>query len=88
MIVLSATALANNEERAYRHREMMQAVEPYNKMLTHIYTIMPVTGFIVKDGAFERLPPLPEWQKEIDKVIEMRDEFVKSNFPEFYTEKQ
>lgn len=85
--MISTAALMNKEDKAYRHREMMQAIEPYNKMLTNIYSIMPC-GFIVKDGAFDPLPPLPEWQKQIDKVLEMRDEVMKSNFPEFYTEKQ
>lgn len=83
----SAAALMSKEEMTHRHREMMQSIEPYNQMLTHIYSIMPCTGFMVKDGAFERLPPLPEWQKQIDKVVEMRDEFIKSNFPEFYSKK-
>jgi hypothetical protein len=84
---MTATAHMTPEEKSIRRRQLMQAIEPYNKMLTHIYSIMPSTGFIVNDGAFERLPPLPEWQKQIDKVLEMRDEFIKSNFPEFYTEK-
>lgn len=75
------------EEISIRRRQLMQALEPYNKMLTRTYSIMPSTGFIVKDGAFERLPPLPEWQKRIDDIIKMRDELIKSNFPEFYTKK-
>lgn len=90
MTALSATALANNEEKAYRHREMIKSLEPFNKMLSHIYAIMPWQGLIVDSvtGAFESMPPLPEWQKQIDKVLEMRNEYIKSNFPEFYTEKQ
>lgn len=86
--MITATALMDKKERAYRYRQMRQSIEPFGKMLCHIYSIMPMQGFIVDlaTGAFESLPPLPEWQKQIDKVIEMRNEYIKSNFPEFYEE--
>jgi hypothetical protein len=84
----TATALMDKEEKHYRYRQMRQALEPFGKMLYHIYSIMPCQGYILdlKAGTFEPQPPLPEWQERIDKVIEMRDEYIKLNFPEFYEE--
>lgn len=90
MITLSATSAAafmTNEEKADRHRQLKLSVEPFAHMLAHIYTIMPHPGYIIQDGTFELLPPLPQWQERIDKIIEMRNEYIKDNFPEFYTEK-
>lgn len=80
----TATAIMSDQEKAYRRREMMQCLEPFGKMLFHIYSIMPHPGYIMQDGMLEPLPPLPEWQQKIDKVIEMKNEYIKSNFPEFY----
>lgn len=82
----TATALMDEREKYYRHREMVACLEPFTQMLAHIYTIMPHTGYIMdlKARTFEPLPPLPEWQERINKVIEIRNEYIKSNFPEFY----
>jgi hypothetical protein len=86
---MKAIALANMtpEERHARIREFKQSLEPFAHMLTHIYTIMPHPGYLIKDdGQFEPLPPQPEWQKKIDEISRERDRYVKENFPEFYTE--
>lgn len=84
--MITATALMDERERYYRHREMMACLEPFTQMLAHIYTIMPNPGYVIDltNNTFEPLPPLPEWQEIIDKVIEMRNEYIKNNFPEFY----
>lgn len=76
------------KERAYRHCQLVQALEPFGQMLFHIHSIMPHPGYIVdiSMSSFEPLPPLPEWQKRIDRVIKMRQEYIKDNFPEFYEE--
>ena len=86
--MITATTLMDERERYYRHREMMASLEPFTQMLAHIYTIMPHQGYVVDltNNTFEPLPPLPEWQERIDKVIEMRNEYIKSNFPEFYVD--
>jgi hypothetical protein len=78
----------DKEERYYRYRQMRQSLETFAQMLCHIYSIMPQQGYVVDSttGAFESLPPLPEWQERIDKVIEMRNDYIKINFPEFYEE--
>lgn len=75
------------EEKSIRHQELIKSLEPFAQMLTHIYTIMPHPGFKMTETTFEPLPPQPEWQNKIDKILEMRDEYIKTNFPEFYTEK-
>lgn len=75
------------EETSIRRRELLQSLEPFAQMLTHIYKFMPHPGFKITDAGFEPLPPKPEWQDQIDKVINMRNEHIKVNFPEFYTEK-
>lgn len=82
----TVTALMSDEEKSFRYREMRKSLEPYNQILAHIYTIMPHPGYVIDlfSGAIEPLPPLPEWQKRIDKVTEIRNEYIKSNFPEFY----
>lgn len=74
------------EEKAMRRRELYLCTEPFRQILTHIYSIMPCPGFVVdlETGSFTPNPILPEWQKQIDRVIEMRNEYVKTNFPEFY----
>lgn len=86
MKAIRATALMNEQEKDYIYREMRAALEPFDRILSDIYAVMPHSGYIVDlaNGTFEPLPPLPEWQKRIDKVIEMRNEYIKSTFPEFY----
>ncbi len=65
-----------------------RAAEPYidefAKRLAYIYTIMPHPGYVINNGVLEPLPPLPEWQELIDKVVKTRDDTLKSNFPELY----
>lgn len=82
----TATELMSDEEKSFRYREMRRSLEPFNQILYRIYTIMPHSGYVIDlaSGAIEPLPPPPEWQKQIDKITEIRNEYIKSNFPEFY----
>jgi hypothetical protein len=84
----TATALMSKEEIAYNRKALIQSLEPFRQMRYHVNSIMPMRGFIVdrNAGTFEYLPPLPEWQKQLDRIDEMEREYIKSNFPEFYTE--
>lgn len=86
--MITATALMDEHERYYRHREMIACLEPFTQMLAHIYSIMPHPGYIMdfKNNTLEPLPPSPEWQERIDYVMKIRNEYIKSNFPEFYVD--
>lgn len=74
--------------RAERWQTLMIYLEPFAKELTRIYTLMP-TKFIVDCSTGEISQYIePEWQKAIDKVMEARDDMIKTNFPEFYPKEE
>lgn len=73
-----------NEELSRKRREAQPYIDYFSQHLYRIYSIMPHQGYIINNGVLETLPPLPEWQMLIDRVIEMRDETLKSKFPELY----
>lgn len=52
------------EEKSIRRKELLQSLEPFAQMLTHIYTIMPHPGFKITEAGFEPLPPSHEWQEQ------------------------
>lgn len=83
-----AIQILNAVEKVRRLSDFKLAMESFTHMLYRIYTIMPHPGYIMNfnTGELEPPPPLPEWQCLIDKINEMRDEYIKTNFPEFYKE--
>lgn len=83
---MKAIAVMDEHELRQRREEFYYSIQPFTKWLTHIYTIMPSPGYVLRDGVWEPLQPLPEWQELIDKIIKMQKEYIKNNFPEFYKE--
>lgn len=89
---MTATEIQNDspEYRSRRRREYYQAANVYNLELSRLYSLAPMPGFKQwKEGNithWESLPLEPKWQEAIDRVTKLRDEYLKSNFPEFYVD--
>jgi len=84
-----ASAIKPTVDEIMRRREEFQrAVQPFNDILKKVIERIPVSGMAINMETGEmRMLPLPdEWQKKIDFILEERNRFIKSNFPEIITE--
>lgn len=73
------------EQEIYERRmQFKRDMEPFAWQLGQIIAVMPMPGFKIDmlDGSFEQLPPAKEWQDQIDRILEMRNEFIKRHYPE------
>ncbi len=69
-----------------RHRAYNLDMEYFACYLKKIIDVMPTQDIIVnlRTGEFEKSEIKPEWQEKIDKILEIKNEFVKQRYPEFY----
>lgn len=82
----AASQIPPTERELYeRHQQYKRDTQPFIAQLNQIYAYMPHPGFKIDvAGRFEPMPIDKKWQELIDKVIEMRDAFIKHNYPEYY----
>lgn len=83
---MSAVQSALMQEPRYLERRRMEYLSDmkyFSDTLFKIHSIMPCHKRFFFNGTFEQHIP-EEWQKLIDKVMEQKNEFVKSHYPEFY----
>ena len=87
---MTATELIRQdpEYMRMRRKELQSCLDYFAKELNRIYSLMPMQGFKIdlKTGEMEQLPIPMQWQLLIDRVLKMKDEYIKTHFPEFYVD--
>lgn len=67
-----------------RMEQVKRDLQPFTDALTKIIEKMPVSGFSinVKTGEMKSLPPPHEWQKRIQDILDARNEYIRTRYPE------
>lgn len=76
------------EYLAIRRKEFQNAIKPYMDRLTNIHNLATFPRYMAENGSLELMPLNTDWQARIDAEKKIIRDFIKSNFPEFYTEDQ
>lgn len=69
-----------------RRKELRLYLDCFAKQLYRIYSIMPSQGYVIIEDKLEPMAPPREWRERIDTILKMKDEFVRTKFPEFYVD--
>lgn len=65
-----------------RHRQFMNDMKPFAAMLEKIYSAMPPIRVVISKDEVKQIIE-PEWQQKIDQVLIIKNEFIRSNYPEY-----
>ena len=69
-----------------RRRELSRIVTAFSKQLAHVLQYMPAPTRILdlKTGEWTIVND-EKWQQLIDKIVSQQQDYLKKEFPEFYT---
>lgn len=81
---MSAISIQDPRYLEKRNMAYQYDMKMFSEMLLNVYSKMPPLKRISKNNDIEDVI-LPEYQEKIDEIMKKRNEFVRTNYPEFYT---